>query len=314
MTSDSIVVAISGVKGTNHFKLSRSTVVRLKFLGIFLLCAVLAVSGSIYFLMDEVNLFKQKQTILEQQSSLLSKELREYEQLKDDLQQEVTLKQQELESLSDRLKDIETVVGSSPDALDIDSRLDVAAINTVVRQYILQIIPSGSPVKKGRFSSPYGMRTHPVTKKRTMHRGLDFAVNTGTPVYAPADGVVEVTRKSNQGSGNYLRLSHAYGITSSYSHLKSFKVRNGDFVKKGDLIALSGNTGMSSGAHLHYEVRFVGRALDPKPFVNWSMENFESVFKVSKGIKWDYLIKSVENQVNTTIQLSSQRVPKLQEN
>ncbi|MDG3088062.1 M23 family metallopeptidase [Vibrio hannami] len=310
MTSDSIVVAISGVKGTNHFKLSKSTLVRLKFLAFFLCFAVIGVTGTIYFLMDEVNLFKQKHNLLEQKSVLLSQELKEFEVLKTDLQHEVTQKQQELEYLSDRLKDIETVVGSSPEALDINSRLDVAAINTVVRQHILQIIPSGSPVNKARISSPFGMRTHPVTKKRIMHRGLDFAVNTGTPIYAPADGVIEVTRKSNQGSGNYLRVSHAYGITSSYSHLKSFKVQNGDFVKKGDLIAISGNTGMSAGPHLHYEVRFVGRALDPKPFVNWSMENFESVFNVSKGIKWDYLIKNVENQVNTTIQLSSQREQK----
>ncbi|WED23131.1 M23 family metallopeptidase [Vibrio sp. JC009] len=307
MNSESLIVTISGVKGTNHFRLTKKAITRLKILLVALLVTALSVATVVLFLLDEVTISKQAQSTLEQRSKDLNEELVEYEQLQEQLKQQVVAKEQELENMNDRLNDIESVLGTSSNELDIDSRLDLAAVNTVVRQQILRMIPNGSPVKTGYISSGYGMRTHPVTKKRSMHRGIDLAVNTGTPIYAPADGVVEVTRKSNQGSGNYLRLMHSFGITSSYSHLKAFKVKNGDFVQKGDLIGLSGNTGLSAGAHLHYEVRFIGRSMNPRPFVNWSIDNFESIFKINKGIKWDYLIKRVEQQVSTTLQLSSQK-------
>ncbi|MEF1193007.1 M23 family metallopeptidase, partial [Vibrio parahaemolyticus] len=160
----------------------------------------------------------------------------------------------------------------------------------------------------------FGKRIHPVTKVAKMHRGLDFAVNIGTKIYAPADGVVEVTRRSNTGSGNFLRLQHSFGFTSSYSHLKKFKVQSGQFVRKGDLIGISGNSGLSSGPHLHYEVRFVGRALNPKPFVDWSLNNFEDIFTKERKIRWESLIKTVEQRVAQQLQLSSPKAVLLAEN
>ncbi|MDF5356686.1 M23 family metallopeptidase, partial [Vibrio parahaemolyticus] len=142
----------------------------------------------------------------------------------------------------------------------------------------------------------------------------DFAVNIGTKIYAPADGVVEVTRRSNKGSGNFLRLQHSFGFSSSYSHLKAFKVKSGQFVKKGQLIAISGNSGLSSGPHLHYEVRFVGRALNPKPFVDWSLNDFEDIFTKERRIRWESLIKTVEQRVAQQLQLSSPKAVLLAEN
>ncbi len=85
--------------------------------------------------------------------------------------------------------------------------------------------------------------------------------------------------------------------------MKSFNVKSGQFVKKGDLIGYTGNTGITSGPHLHYEIRFVGRSLDPMPFIHWNIDNFETVFNNQKGIPWDFLIKAVEQQASLALQL-----------
>ncbi|MEK6214235.1 MAG: M23 family metallopeptidase, partial [Vibrio fluvialis] len=122
------------------------------------------------------------------------------------------------------------------------------------------------------------------------------------------------TRASSKGSGNFLRLQHSYGFTSSYSHLQKFAVKSGDFIQKGDLIGYSGNSGLSSGPHLHYEIRFVGRSLDPRPFVDWGVNDFESIFTKVRGIRWESLVNKVELRVSAQLQLSSQRVVQLADN
>lgn len=307
--SQNLAVTISGVKGTSHFKLTNKAVVRLKVVFSIMLLALGAVTTGIIYLLDELELTKEQQALLKLESIDLSEQLQKYQQLKEELEGDISIKENELQSVTNRLTGIETFLGETNESLDMNSRLDIAAINTAVRRAILTQVPNGAPVK-GRISSPFGRRVHPVTKKRTTHRGLDFAVNTGTPIYAPADAVVQVVRRSEtKGSGNFLRLSHGFGITSSYSHLKSFKVRTGQFIKKGELVAYSGNSGLTSGPHLHYEIRFVGRAIDPRPFVDWNIDNFESIFKNQKGIQWDSLVQNVERQVSTALQLSSLREP-----
>lgn len=305
---NSLAVTVSGVRGTSHYKLSRKTVTRLKLLILTLIISVFVVTTTVLKLVDEVQYSRQQQTILENQSSDLTTQLKQYQIQKEQLEGDISSKEDELLSVSSRLEEIEEYLGGERLDLDMDTRLDLAAINTSVRLALLAKIPNGAPVKIGRQSSQYGMRTHPVTKKRTMHRGLDFAVNTGTPIYSPADGVIEVTRKSDKGSGNFIRISHSFGITSSYSHMKSFKVKSGQFVEKGDLIGFSGNSGLTSGPHLHYEIRFVGRSMNPANFVNWNIDNFESLFENQKGIQWDFLIKSVEQQVSMALQLSLPKV------
>ena len=115
--------------------------------------------------------------------------------------------------------------------------------------------------------------------KKQFHTGLDLAVKIGTPIYAPADGVVK-TRRSNRkkGYGNLLKIDHAFGFVTLYAHLDKFNVKRGQFVKKGDLIGWSGNTGYSSGPHLHYEIHFLSNALNPENFITWTPENFQDLF------------------------------------
>ncbi|MGR5177406.1 M23 family metallopeptidase [Vibrio parahaemolyticus] len=313
---DQLTISISTINGSKHWQLSKPMRRSLKSLA--WISAIVVIGGVllIQHLYKVVDYAQLKQAELANESQTLGDELANLQDLKQSLESDLTQREERIALVSERLSDLEKVLGVAEDGseFELEERLDAAAIHSNIRMIMLTQIPSGSPVGKHRMSSKFGKRTHPVTKKIKMHRGLDFAVNTGTKIYAPADGVVEVTRRSSKGSGNFLRLQHSFGFSSSYSHLKGFKVKSGQFVRKGELIAISGNTGLSSGPHLHYEVRFVGRALDPKPFVEWGVNEFEDIFKKERGIRWESLVKTVEQRVAQQLQLSSPKAVLLAEN
>ncbi|HHF2852934.1 TPA: M23 family metallopeptidase [Vibrio diabolicus] len=313
---DQLTISISTINGSRHWYFSKRMQRNLKTFLCFFVIALAATAILIHHLYTRVDNAALKQAELTEHSRTMGEELSTLKALKSELESDLSEREERVQLVSERLGELEKVlgVGEHTTTDNLDARLDAAAITSNVRMVLLNQIPSGSPVGKARLSSRFGKRIHPVTKVVKMHRGLDFAVNTGTKVYAPADGVVEVTRRSNKGSGNFLRLQHSFGFSSSYSHLKKFKVKSGQFVKKGQLIAISGNSGLSSGPHLHYEVRFVGRALNPKPFVDWSLNDFEDIFTKERRIRWESLIKTVEQRVAQQLQLSSPKAVLLAEN
>mgnify|MGYP000026397469 FL=1 len=127
-------------------------------------------------------------------------------------------------------------------------------------------VPSRMPLESARVSSGYGMRDHPVLRKRARHNGIDLAAPTGTPIYATADGTIE---RANWFSsyGNYIQIDHGNAIETRFGHLSRIVVSDGQKVHKGDLIGYVGSTGRSTGPHLHYEVRIAGKPVDPRPFM-----------------------------------------------
>jgi len=127
-------------------------------------------------------------------------------------------------------------------------------------------IPSVQPVTNLSYTSNFGVRSDPFRGTAAFHAGVDIQCKTGTPVYATADGVVERAERSG-GYGNLVELDHGRGIETRYGHLSKLLVTPGTHVKRGQLIALSGSTGRSTGPHLHYEVRIDGRAVNPVPFL-----------------------------------------------
>lgn len=126
--------------------------------------------------------------------------------------------------------------------------------------------PSVRPINGGYLSSRYGRRLDPFTGQPSLHRGLDFAAEVGTPVIAPAAG--RVKRASRRGSlGLLIEIDHGNGLTTRYGHLDSFAVSRGDWVTRGQIIGRVGNTGRSTGPHLHYEVVSNGRSENPWLFI-----------------------------------------------
>ncbi|MCK5456966.1 MAG: M23 family metallopeptidase [Melioribacteraceae bacterium] len=126
----------------------------------------------------------------------------------------------------------------------------------------------------GNFGDRFGMRRHPIIKIKRMHNGVDFLPYYNTPVYAPGGGIIEYVGR-NGGFGKMVIINHGFGYKTRYAHLNKYKVKKGQKVKRGDLIGLTGNSGLSTGPHLHYEVRHNGIALNPRNFIFDDIKIFE---------------------------------------
>lgn len=133
------------------------------------------------------------------------------------------------------------------------------------KRNLLASTPSLRPTT-GWVSSKFGYRVSPFTGRKEFHKGLDIATRKGTPIIAPADGIVTYSSKKWL-IGNMLTIDHGYGMVTRYGHLYKFKKNKGDRVKRGEVIALVGNTGRSTGPHLHYEVRVNGVPVNPVKYI-----------------------------------------------
>jgi murein DD-endopeptidase MepM/ murein hydrolase activator NlpD len=130
---------------------------------------------------------------------------------------------------------------------------------------LLASTPSIWPVK-GWLTSTFGYRSSPFTGRRELHKGLDIATRSGTPVIAPADGLVVFAGREG-GFGNMIIIDHGYGITTRYGHCSSLEAKLGQKIKRGDVIARVGNTGRSTGPHVHYEVAVNGVSVNPSRYI-----------------------------------------------
>jgi len=145
---------------------------------------------------------------------------------------------------------------------------------------LLLAIPAIQPVRNEnlkRMASGFGYRIDPFTKVRKMHNGMDFTANTGTPVYATGDGVVERADNSASGFGNHVVIRHGFGYESLYAHLSKYNCRAGQHVKRGDVIGYVGSTGRSEGPHCHYEVHKDGKVVNPLNFYYGNISAVEYV-------------------------------------
>jgi murein DD-endopeptidase MepM/ murein hydrolase activator NlpD len=133
------------------------------------------------------------------------------------------------------------------------------------------IPPMNPDPKKYRFSSSFGYRKDPFTGRSKRHTGVDFAMKPGFPIYATGDGVVESVKFELFGYGNQVVVDHGFGYKTRYAHLKSVGVGEGMKVKRGECIGLSGNSGRSSGPHLHYEVLYKGNHVNPANYFDLSI-------------------------------------------
>jgi murein DD-endopeptidase MepM/ murein hydrolase activator NlpD len=133
------------------------------------------------------------------------------------------------------------------------------------RKKILDHTPSIRPTK-GYISRGFGIRIDPFTGRRQPHLGIDLATDIGTPVYATADGKVSFVGR-DPGLGKMIRINHLSDYTTVYAHLSHVEVKRGEYVKRGEVIGAVGNTGYSTGPHLHYEVRFQGQPKNPLNYI-----------------------------------------------
>ena len=149
-------------------------------------------------------------------------------------------------------------------------------------------IPSIQPVINKQLTlltASYGMRIHPFYKTLQSHQGVDYTIPEGSRVFATADGVVRDVATRNSTHGLTVVIDHGNGYETSYSHLSKTNVRRGQSVRRGDIIALSGDTGLSLAPHLHYEVRYNGMRVDPIHyfFMELSPSEYQRLMRIAQS-------------------------------
>ncbi len=189
----------------------------------------------------------------------------------------------------DLIKDLAVKVDKLKKQMVIQSKsYDQIADLIKNQQKMLSSIPSIQPIpnkKLERMASGYGWRTDPIYKISEFHKGMDFTCPMGTQVHVTGDGVVETVDFSYGGYGNEIIVNHGFGYRTRYAHLSKSSVRPGQKLKRGDVIAFTGNTGKSTGPHLHYEVMKNGEVLNPVYFYYNDLKDadFEKMLKISNN-------------------------------
>ncbi len=251
------------------------------------IATILYLNSTVESIEKNIKEVKASHSALQEKNDVLNQNIK-------DNQRVLITKKNELDELSESLNEIESMIGLSSDVNgSLEERVNATKLNTEHRMALLQFIPNGSPIEYKGITSKFGYRTHPVLKRKEFHRGSDMKAKMDTPVYATADGIVEwAGMHKKSGYGRLIILEHNYGFKSYFGHLNKIVVKSNKFVKKGDLIAYTGNTGMSSGPHLHYEIKYIHKTVNPFLFIKWTVENYDEIFQKEKKIPWQSLIKA----------------------
>lgn len=320
-----LIITISDIHGSKQYSVHE--IIKKVIAGVILLLLTIAFSTYFYinFLNSQLSKLNRQKIEFQNEIVVLEETSADYKYKHDMLQKEnIQLTQlieennDKLASVNEKLQEVEEMIGYGPDLnASFQDRVENARdkvvqalkeevqqeqISSIQKALVLKSIPNGKPLKYTRISSDYGYRIHPVTKKKSFHPAIDLRAKRGTPIYAPASGVV-VMAKRKGAYGKFLLLAHSFGFKTAYGHLSDFAVKSGDFVSKGDLIAYVGNTGRSTGPHLHYEIRYLDKWLNPKPFIQWDLENINDISDKITQVRW----KSILQQTQDIITLSTEQ-------
>ncbi|NPA04187.1 MAG: peptidoglycan DD-metalloendopeptidase family protein [Epsilonproteobacteria bacterium] len=326
------IITITDLEGTKQYTLDKL----IKKLLIWLVLLVAVTIGGSFMLaqylsetiielnQQKVDLLKTQQELLTQKRKLL-KEKRFLTKLNLELlgkQQELSIINQQLKesikeqhqalaSVNEKLKEVEKILGlEAGDTPPLSQRLEkieksfdfkkITSLTPQEKKLLLRSVPTGKPIVYRRVSAPFGYRMHPIYGKKMFHFGVDLVARKGTKIYAPADGVVYFAGVKN-GYGNFILLDHPFGFSTAYGHLQKIVVERGEFVEKGQLIGYVGNSGRSTGPHLHYEVRYLSYWLNPLKFIHWKKDPFESMKEIPR-VDWQDLLRLLRKRYYVALQ------------
>ncbi len=303
-----LMITISDIHGSKQYTVHE--LIRRLVLWIIVSIIVLFAMGVIVIkaLSSKVDDLDQLTLELKNRQQSLTTKNKELQDVKILLTNNINNKSQQLESMDEKLAEIEDIIGIKPDisnafedraqAVKKKGIQNLKAANLSISELSLlnKSIPIGLPLKNyKRISDKFGYRIHPITKKKVFHFGIDYTAKTGTSIYATADGVVAYS-KNKGGYGKFLLINNPFGFSTAFGHLSKFAVKTGDYVYQGDLIGYVGNTGRSTGSHLHYEIRYLHKWLNPKSFVTWSQNNYKEVMKKEHRVKWEKLLEQLHRR------------------
>lgn len=284
-------ITISDINGSRHFYLNQ--IIKKIVLYIIAFVFLFLISSGFY-----IKYLDSKVDALDGKREELLKKSKELETLNMTMQQSLDEKAAQYAVIEDKIASFEEALGlENENNLTISARLENLNLTNDQQQGILNQIPNGWPITNKGVTGKFGWREHPILKRKEFHPGIDLAASIGTPIYAPASGVVEFSGYSNNGYGYNVILLHNFGFKSVFAHMtRKDVVKAGDFVNKGDLIGYTGNTGLSTGPHLHYEVRFINKTLEPLYFLNLKRKSMNEFFNQERRVPWQSLIKAVSAQ------------------
>ncbi len=320
------IVTITDLYGSKQYSVHKVIKKVLLLLTLFFILVGVGTFFYIRYMHTKIDAFKRERHTLHQTIEGLKEEREQYKRDNNLLIAKITENNQKLASLKHYLDEVEHIIGLGPDVdEDLEARVEkvkeqkeaeIAQVREAVTQQVkaekidaiqkallLNSIPNGKPLRYRRISSQFGYRVHPVTHQRSFHAGVDLPANYGTPIYAPASGVVMYAGKKGA-YGNFLLLSHSYGFKTAYGHLSRYVVHSGAFVNKGDLIAYVGSTGRSTGPHLHYEVRYLTKWVDPAPFMFWDTAHLQTITEKVPQVHWESIFQQTKKLIRMATQQS----------
>ncbi|HEX6190977.1 MAG TPA: M23 family metallopeptidase [Chitinophagaceae bacterium] len=241
-------------------------------------------------LADELSSIRQQMEELEKRDNNVYRSIFEANPIPDSARAKEIAMQQEIASV-EKLDNSELITSIETSLRNISSRIGAQKssydeIDKLVenKEQLLSHTPAIQPVSNKdltRVASGFGYRIDPIYKTTKMHAGIDFTAPQGTPIYATANGRVTTSGNTGNGYGNHVIVNHGYGYETLYGHMVRVKARNGQEIKRGEVIGWVGSTGKSTGPHLHYEVHKNGNKIDPVYFFynDLGPEQFDAILK-----------------------------------
>lgn len=290
-----ICITVTHVSGSRQLAIQISTVKAIAtFIGLAMLVAIVYPWWLNHFnhqLVQSNQSLKQTEQQLLTSNEQLNTQQQNLQQLIEQQQAQLSLSENQLDTLFAQVNFPQAEVFAQP------AKFYDASNQLALRQAMLQLVPNGRPVDYNRVTSSFGQRVHPVHKKKHNHTGIDVHAVIGTPVVTTADGVVSTTQNSSSGFGKLIKVNHGMGFVTYYGHLNKIGVKKGQVVSKGEIIGYSGNTGRSTGPHLHYEVRYGNKPVEPAHFILMSLHNYDVQLAKIKEIPWESLTTNMQKRM-----------------
>lgn len=282
------IITITDINGSKNYLLHQ--LIKKIVVYIVLIAVVSFFIGLAY-----ISYLENKTDSLKQKRDELTKIKNELFLENEKMQEKLAASSEEFAAIEDKIALLEDQLGLNTDNnITMESRLETLILTSSQKQLMFSMIPNGEVIKSNGISAKFGWRSHPILNKKEFHQGVDLRADIGTPIYAPADGVIEFAGYNNGGFGYLVIIEHNFGFKTRFAHMsRKDVVKEGEFVKKGDLIGYSGNTGLSTGPHLHYEIRFIQRPLDPINFIKWNSKNYEEIFNKEQRVSWQSLVNTL---------------------
>ncbi|MBK2000273.1 peptidoglycan DD-metalloendopeptidase family protein [Campylobacter sp. LH-2024] len=291
MIKNKFTITITDVNGSKHFYLNQ--IIKKIFIYIIAFVLLFLIFSGFY-----IKYLDSKVTDVSKKREELLKKSKELEYSNIQMQKKIEEKAKQYAAIEDKIASFEEALGlEAENNLTITDRLENLKLTNEQQIEILRQIPNGWPIENKGITGNFGWREHPLLKRKEFHPGIDLRAEVGTPVYATANGVVEFAGYSDNGYGYNVILLHNFGFKTVFAHMtRRDVVKAGQFVTKGQLIGYSGNTGLSTGPHLHYEVRFINKTLEPLYFLNLKRKNMNNFFNQERRVPWQSLVKAVTAQ------------------